>query len=50
MTIVFPVSTYTCLEAGRRYRYESVDSNFTRAIEGDAHGLVVIYRLLRRVL
>lgn len=42
---------YTCLEAGRRYRYESVDSDFTRDVEVDAHGLVVIYPgLFRRVL
>lgn len=42
---------YTCLEAGRRYRYESVDSDFTRDIEVDAHGLVVNYPgLFRRVL
>ena len=42
---------YTCLEAGRRYRYESVDSDFTREIEVDAHGLVVTYPgLFRRVV
>jgi hypothetical protein len=42
---------YTCLEAGRRYRYESVDSDFTREIEVDAHGLVLNYPgLFRRVL
>jgi hypothetical protein len=41
---------YTCLEAGRRYRYESVDSDFTREIEVDAHGLVTTYSgLFRRV-
>jgi len=32
---------YTCLEDGRSYRYESVDSEFTRDIEVDARGLVV---------
>jgi uncharacterized protein len=41
---------YTCLEAGRRYRYESVDSDFIREIEVDAHGLVTNYPgLFRRV-
>ena len=42
---------YTCLEADRRYRYESLESHFTRDIEVDDHGLVVIYPgLFRRVL
>ena len=42
---------YTCLEAGKRYRYESVDSDFTRDIEVDEHGLVVNYPgLFRRVV
>jgi hypothetical protein len=42
---------YTCLEAGKRYRYESVDSDFTRDVEVDEHGLVVTYPgLFRRVL
>jgi len=42
---------YTSLEAGRRYRYESLDTDFTRDIEVDAHGLVVSYPgLFRRVL
>ena len=42
---------YTCLEAGGRYRYESVDSDFARVIEVDAHGLVVTYPdLFRRIL
>jgi hypothetical protein len=42
---------YTCLELNRRYRYESLDSDFTREIEVDAHGLVVTYPgLFRRVL
>ena len=42
---------YTCLETGRRYRYESLDSDFTREIEIDVNGLVVIYPgLFRRVL
>jgi hypothetical protein len=42
---------YTCLEPRRRYRYESVDSDFTREIEVDQDGLVVTYPgLFRRVL
>jgi hypothetical protein len=41
---------YTCLEPGRRYRYESVDSDFARDIEVDDDGLVVTYPgLFRRV-
>jgi uncharacterized protein len=42
---------YTCLEPGRRYRFASVDSDFTRDIEVDAAGLVVTYpELFRRLL
>jgi hypothetical protein len=42
---------YTCLETGRRYRYDSLDSDFTREIEINVNGLVVIYPgLFRRVL
>jgi hypothetical protein len=42
---------YTCLNEGRRYRYESLDSDFTRDIDVDDHGLVVTYPdLFRRVL
>ncbi len=42
---------YTCLEPGRRYRFESLDSDFKRDIEVDDHGLVVTYPdLFRRVL
>jgi hypothetical protein len=42
---------YTCLETGRRYLYESLDSDFTREIEFDAHGLLTNYPgLFRRVL
>ena len=41
---------YTCLEARRRYRYESLDSDFTREIEVDSHGLVVDYPGLFRRL
>jgi uncharacterized protein len=42
---------YTCLEPRRLYRYESVDSDFTREMEVDRNGLVVTYPgLFRRVL
>src|SRR5690348_8977858 len=42
---------YTCLELNRRYRYQSMDSDFTRDIEVDDHGLVVTYPgLFRRML
>lgn len=42
---------YTCLETGRRYRYESIGSDFTREIEVDDQGLAVTYPgLFRRVL
>jgi hypothetical protein len=42
---------YTCLEPDRLYRYESLDSDFTRDIEVDEHGLVVVYPgLFRRIL
>jgi len=41
---------YTCLEPMRRYRYESLDSDFTREIEVDLDGLVVVYPgLFRRI-
>jgi hypothetical protein len=42
---------YTCLEANRRWRYDSRDSDFSRELEIDADGLVVTYPgLFRRVL
>jgi uncharacterized protein len=42
---------YTCLEPLRRYRYESLDSDFMREVEVDSDGLVVTYPdLYRRVL
>jgi hypothetical protein len=42
---------YTCLEYGRRYRYESRDSDFVREITTDENGLVVDYPgLFRRIL
>lgn len=42
---------YTCLEPGRRFRFESLDSDFTRDLEIGADGLVVSYPgLFRRVV
>jgi hypothetical protein len=41
----------TCLEPNRRYRYESLDSDFVREIEVDSEGLVMAYPgLFRRIL
>lgn len=34
---------YTCLEAGRRYRYEGLDSGFTAELAVDAAGVVLDY-------
>jgi uncharacterized protein len=51
LTVVSDPQRYTCLEPLRRYRYESLDSDFVREIEVDKHGLVVLYPgLFRRVL
>ncbi len=51
LTLTTDPQRYTCLEARRRYRYESLDSDFTREIEVDKHGLVVNYPgLFRRLL
>jgi hypothetical protein len=41
---------YTRLETGKRYRYESLDSDFVREIDIDDDGLVVTYPgLFRRI-
>ncbi len=51
LTLTTDRQRYTCLEPGKLYRYESLDSAFTRDIEVDEHGLVVTYPgLFRRVL
>jgi hypothetical protein len=51
LSVTIDRQRYTCLKKGRRYRYESVDSDFVRDIETDADGLVVTYPgLFRRVL
>lgn len=48
---VFPdPQRYTCLEEGRRYLYESLDSDFRREIAFDGHGLVTDYPGLFRRL
>ena len=50
-TVTTDRQRYTCLEPDRRYRYESLDRDFTREIEVDDDGLVVTYPgLFRRVL
>jgi hypothetical protein len=51
LTVTTDRQRYTYLEPGRIYRYESIDSEFTRDIEVDDQGLVVTYPgLFRRVL
>ena len=50
LTVTTSRQRYTCLERGRHYRYESLESAFTRELEVDADGLVVTYPdLFRRV-
>ena len=49
-TVTTDPQRYTCLEPNRRYRYESLDSDFVREIEVDAQGLVVTYPGLFRRL
>lgn len=49
-TLTVSPQRYTCLEAGRRFRFESLDSDFARDLEIDGDGLVVAYPgLFRRV-
>jgi hypothetical protein len=51
LTLTTDPQRYTCLEPHKRYRYESLDSDFTRDIEVDGRGLVVTYPgLFRRLL
>ena len=51
LAIVSDPQRYTCLEPLRRYRYESLDSDFVREIEVDKNGLVVTYPgLFQRLL
>ncbi|HEY2525261.1 MAG TPA: putative glycolipid-binding domain-containing protein [Candidatus Binataceae bacterium] len=51
LAIVGDPQRYTCLEPLKRYRYESLDSDFVREIEVDKDGLVVTYPgLFRRLV
>jgi len=51
LTLTTDPQRYTCLEPLKRYRYESIDSDFTRDIEVDKHALVITYPgLFRRQL
>jgi uncharacterized protein len=51
LTLATDPQRYTCIEPRRRYRYESLESDFTRDIEVDDHALVVTYPgLFRRLL
>ena len=51
LTVTIDPQRYTCLDRDRRYRFESLDGDFTRDIEVDAGGLVVTYPgLFRRTL
>lgn len=51
LTVTADPQRYTCLEPMRRYRFESLDSDFVREIEVDEHALVTLYPgLFRRVL
>ena len=43
LTVTIDPQRYTCLEPMRRYQYESLDSDFTREIEVDSDGLVLVY-------
>jgi len=50
LTLRADMQRYTCLESGRRYRYEGLDTKFTAELTIDADGLVVEYEgLFRRV-
>ena len=51
LTVTIKRQRYTCLEPGRRYRFESLDSDFVREIDVDDDWLVLMYPgLFRRVL
>ena len=51
LTITIDPQRYTCLARGRRFRYESLDTDFVRDIDIDANGLIVTYPgLFRRVV
>ncbi len=51
LSLTTDAQRYTCLVPRKRYRYESIDSDFRRDIEVDSHALVVTYPgLFRRLL
>jgi hypothetical protein len=51
LTPIPDAQRYTCLAAGKRYRFESLDTDFSREIDVDEHGLVTIYPgMFRRVV
>ena len=51
LAIVCDPQRYTCVQPMRRYRYESLDSDFVREIDVDRNGLIVSYPgLFRRLL
>src|SRR5262245_54734177 len=39
LTVTIDPQRYTCLKRGRRYRYESLETDFVRDIDIDVHGL-----------
>ncbi|WP_250526665.1 putative glycolipid-binding domain-containing protein [Caballeronia sp. GAWG2-1] len=43
LTVSAVEQAYTCLEDGRRYRYEGLDTGFTAEIDVDENGLVTAY-------
>ena len=50
LTPIPDAQRYTCLVEGKRYRFESLDTDFTREIDIDDHGLVTTYPgMFRRV-
>jgi hypothetical protein len=50
LTVTLDPQRYTCLAPLRRYRYQSLDSDFMREIDVDADGLVLTYPdLFKRV-
>lgn len=50
-TVTISPQRYTCLQPLRRYRYQSLDSDFVADVEVDADGLVTTYPdLFRRLV
>ena len=50
-TVTISPQRYTCLQPLRRYRYQSLDSDFVAEVEVDADGLVTTYPdLFRRLV